>query len=96
MARVCVLAALFIAVPALAHAAVYCGPRDEVAAKLKSAFGETRTAMGTKGPKAIMEMWTSEKTGSWSVVMNYTDGRSCIVAVGNDYTVLDEPLEDPV
>ncbi|MEM8631214.1 MAG: hypothetical protein AAGF74_08250 [Pseudomonadota bacterium] len=78
-----------------AAADTLCGPRDEITAKLKTAFGETRTGMGTSGPKKVLEIWRSEETGSWSAVMSDTKGRACIVASGRDWTALDETLDDP-
>ena len=72
------------ALPAQAERAV-CGPRDGVIAKLQKTYGETRESVGLNGTTALFEVWTSEKTGSWTILMTRPDGLSCIVAAGENW-----------
>lgn len=72
-----------------ASAGPLCHPRERMVEALTD-FGESRTAMGVRGPESVMEVWTDRETGSWSVVMTYADGRSCIVAAGEGWD--DAPL----
>lgn len=34
---------------------------------------------------AVVELWASEKTGTWTVLMTGPDGRACIIASGQDW-----------
>jgi len=84
-----ILSAALIATATPLTAEIVCAPRAELIEKLTAAYGEARQGMGMRGAESIMELWASDATGSWSVVMTYTDGRSCIVAAGDDWT--DDP-----
>ena len=96
MTRPILFAVLAAVVPlSSAWADVVCAPRADLVEKLQSTYGETRHGMGMRGPESILEIWRSESTGSWSVVMTYADGRACIVAAGDQWTPLDEALTDP-
>jgi len=90
MARFLILISLLATASATPLTAeVVCAPRAELVEKLTARYGEARQGMGMRGGESIMELWASDTTGSWSVIMTYTDGRSCIVAAGQDWT--DDP-----
>lgn len=64
-----------------------CAPRVDVLNFLSERFGETRQSMGmTKD--AMMEVYASDETGTWSIVLTLENGISCIVAAGNFYNPL--------
>ncbi len=79
-------AALFLSsMPGLAQspiAEVLCAPSQDMHAKLTRQFGEARRATGVRGPEQIMELWSSETSGDWTLVISYASGTSCIVAMG--------------
>lgn len=86
---------LVIAIPAFviastiaasAQTITWCGPRTEVVRKVEHQFGETRRGMGLRGRGSVMELFTSEERGTWSLIRTYTNGESCVVAVGQDWT----------
>ena len=79
-----VIAALWFTVAA-AQAQTVCGQRDSVVAKLAEEFGETRRGGGLAGPTAIIEIWTSEATGTWTILQTTPAGFSCIVAAGDNW-----------
>ena len=62
-----------------------CGPRQHVTATLQKKFGETKQAVGLAGAKQAFELWSSAKTGSWTMLMTNTNGISCIVASGKSW-----------
>jgi hypothetical protein len=73
--------------PALAKspiAEVLCAPTPRLHDKLERQFGSQRAATGVRSPEQIMEVWTSEK-GDWTMVVTYSTGTSCIVAMGQDW-----------
>lgn len=85
---------VLIALPASAASPiseVVCAPRDELAQTLTNQFGAERAGVGTRGPEAIMEVWTDRRSGDWTLVMTYTDGKSCIVAMGENWENIPEP-----
>ncbi|WP_170760937.1 hypothetical protein [Ruegeria lacuscaerulensis] len=65
-----------------------CAQREHVIAKLQDSYSEELTFGGlqkTRGAQAIMEVWTSKETGSYTVLVTQANGISCIVAVGTDF-----------
>ncbi|MBM7069445.1 hypothetical protein [Actibacterium sp. 188UL27-1] len=71
---------------ASAQTITWCGPRTEVVRKVEHQFGETRRGMGLRGQGSVMELFTSDERGTWSLVRTYTNGESCVEAVGQDWT----------
>ena len=71
--------------PALATtpiAEVLCKPAGQMRDTLTQRFGSSRRATGLRGPEQMMELWSSERSGDWTLVISYADGKSCIVAMG--------------
>jgi len=64
---------------------VFCDDRARIVEKLEGRFGATLQGRGLRGPDAVMEVWITERSGDWTLVQNYTDGRACIVAMGEDW-----------
>lgn len=65
-----------------------CAERGEVVRLLFEEFGETRQSMGfMQGERGIsvMEMFASEETGTWTIILSYPNGISCHVADGSYY-----------
>lgn len=63
-------------------AEVVCAPSEEMAQRLTQQHGVTRQGLGLRDPDSRMELWSSQKTGDWTLVVAYASGRSCIVAMG--------------
>lgn len=83
------------AVPSLAAspiAEIICAPRVEMLNRLERQFGAVRQGMGLSGPDRMVEVWATERSGDWTLVMTYPDGQSCIVAMGEDWETL-RPLQ---
>ena len=71
---------------------IFCDDRKTLIEKLERNFGAERQGRGMRGPGTIIELWTIPSTGEWTLVQSYTDGRSCVVAMGEEW----EPfLPDP-
>lgn len=75
--------------------AAQCAPRDQVVAGLATGFDEVRRGAGlTAGPDGqaqVLEIYASE-AGSWTIVVTLPDGRTCLVASGQGWEVLEEEL----
>lgn len=79
-----VFGAAAIAPPALAQA-VTCLPRDVLVSSLETAHGEQLTGGGLQNQARVIEIWSSDKTGSFTVFVTRTDGIACIVATGQNW-----------
>ncbi len=69
-----------------------CAPRDEMVKRLAGTYGETRHAIGLARQGAIMELFASDQTGSWTITVTLPDGTSCLIAAGRDYEAITEAL----
>ena len=80
-------ASLLFGMSALApplHAAT-CGPRDGVVERLQTQYEETLKAQGLQNAQALIEIYSSEKTGSYTVLLSRADGISCILSTGTHW-----------
>ena len=71
-----------------------CGSRDSIVAKLKANYQESHRASGLESNTKMIEIWTSEKSGSWTILVTQASGVSCIAAAGKNW--LDMPQEKQV
>lgn len=69
-----------------------CGPRAQVIERLGRDYGESRRAIGLAGPSAVMEVYASADTGTWTITLTLPDGRMCLIAAGQGYEQVDDPL----
>ena len=74
-----------LAVATQAQAQVACGERTAMLDKLSSSYGETRQSRGLSGTAAIVEIFASDATGTWSILQTTPDGKTCIVAAGDNF-----------
>lgn len=80
-----------------------CDQRAEVVMILRRDFGEV-PSLGALTPAGLtMELWTSDRTGSWTMLHHGRDGISCIVTTGFGWTpgddaavLLDQALAESV
>ncbi len=80
-----VFAALMLAIGTQAQAQTACGKRADMVRVLDKEYGETRRGGGLSGPTAIFEIWASEATGSWTILVTAPNGLTCIMAVGTGW-----------
>lgn len=71
-----------------AQAQALCGLRDDMGKMLDRRFGEQPKAAGLVGDR-VVELLVSQ-TGSWTILITSSDGRSCVVTGGEDW--IDRPL----
>lgn len=69
-----------------------CAPRDTVLRKLADTYGETRQGIGLNGDNALIEVFASDETGSWTITITSSAGLTCLLASGQSYETLSEPL----
>ncbi len=76
----------------IAYSAPQCDARDRVTALLADRYGETRRALGLAGEAAVMELFASDTTGSWTITLTLPDGQMCLMAAGSDFQALQAEL----
>jgi hypothetical protein len=71
-----------------------CAPRDTVVAYLADRYGESRQSIGIAAGYAVMELYASGETGTWTVTVTLPDGMMCLVASGSSFeTVAEAPVK---
>ncbi len=65
-----------------------CAAREEVVQGLRATFSEELTMGGLQSSRdttSILEIWASDETGTFTVLVTSASGISCIVAAGTDF-----------
>ncbi len=83
------LAILFLATPSMAQSV--CGKRSDIVERLSSGFKEQRRSAGLAADGNLVEVFAS-KTGTWTIIFTKPGGLTCLVAVGENWQKVDEPL----
>lgn len=86
--------ALAIASPATAQT-LRCGDRTRLLELLEIRLGETRRGTGIAGGNAVMELFASSVTGSWTITVTLPGGQMCLLASGHGFDGPDGALPDP-
>ncbi len=76
----------------IAQAEPQCDTREKVTTLLAERYGETRRAMGVAGATAVMELYASDSTGTWTMTITLADGRMCLMASGQGFEAMNDPL----
>lgn len=69
------------------RAQVACGPREELVKLLSDQYKESAVGIGLAQSGQVLEVFASS-IGSWSMVMTTTDGKTCIVAAGDNWEMV--------
>ncbi len=69
-----------------------CAPRADVLQRLAETYGETRRGIGIARQGAVMELFASDQSGSWTITVTLPDGMTCLVASGQAYEQMVDAL----
>lgn len=69
-----------------------CGPRELVLNRLAEGYGETRQSMGLGANNAVIEVFASQASGTWTITVTSPSGLTCLVASGQAFETLAEVL----
>ena len=94
MKAVAIALAVLLLASANAQAASNCAPREIVVDRLASKYGESRQSMGLGTNNAVVEVFASDKTGTWTITVTSAHGMTCLVASGQAFRLLSEELTD--
>lgn len=84
--------AVLLAFPAKAQTASNCAPREMVVERLATKYGESRQSMGLGANNAVVEVFASDETGTWTITVTSVNGITCLVAAGQAFEELAEAL----
>ena len=62
-----------------------CGLHAKVIERLYTGYGETRQMIGLGANGAILEVFASEESGSWTILATNPQGVSCLIAAGQAF-----------
>jgi hypothetical protein len=83
-----------IAAPAMAQNP-NCADRNQIVARLAKDYGETLQSVGMNGDNAVLEIYASEDTGTWTILVTRPDGVACMIAAGEMWEGDAVPLTKP-
>ncbi len=69
-----------------------CAARQVVLDALAQKYGETRQSIGLGANNAVIEVFASAETRTWTITVTTADGLTCLVASGQAYEALAEAL----
>jgi hypothetical protein len=73
-----------------------CHSHADLAAMLNQRYSEAPSAVGVQANGHLVEVFASNDGTSWTIVVTRPDGWSCIVAVGEDWETLPNPVTRPL
>jgi len=81
--------------PALAQ--TLCGPRDGLVEELKNGWDETLVAQGlTNANDRLIELFESKDGKTWTLIITYPKGESCVITSGHDWSAASPKLLKPM
>ena len=83
----CIAVALFVATASLPATAQQpnCTKRPDIVRHLAKKFAEAPIAIGLSGTGGVIEVLTSEESGSWTIIITMPNGNTCVIASGNNW-----------
>ncbi len=85
---------MLAAAPPVAQAQLACSERTAMVEQLSRTYGEARKGAGLAGQAALFEIWTSNATGTWTILKTYPNGMTCVFAMGENWQD-DPPVFNP-
>jgi TRAP-type mannitol/chloroaromatic compound transport system substrate-binding protein len=86
---------LFVVPAATLAQSANCGPHDVVVARLAEGYGESRQSIALGANNSVVEVFASSDSGSWTITVTAPGGPTCLVASGQAYQAVNEPLPTP-
>ncbi len=68
-----------------AQARTICAQRSVIIERLESGFHESYQGGGLQSATSLVEIWSSQETGSWTMLLSKADGTSCVIASGTSW-----------
>ncbi|EAR52423.1 hypothetical protein OG2516_08097 [Oceanicola granulosus HTCC2516] len=84
-------ALILAAAPAPAQQSA-CADHETVVSRLAERYGESRRAIGLAANNMVLEIFASAETGTWTITATRPGGPTCLVASGEAFQALADPL----
>ena len=59
-----------------------CAKRDMIVERLATKYGESRQSAGLNQNNGMVEVFASDETGTWTILVTMPNGISCLMAAG--------------
>lgn len=59
-----------------------CADRKLIVERLSNKYGETRQSAGLNQNNGMVEVFASNETGTWTILITMPNGMSCLMAAG--------------
>lgn len=69
-----------------------CAPRDVVLDRLAVRYGEARKAIGLGANAQMVEVFASEDSGTWTIIVTSPSGLTCLIASGSAFEAMTDPV----
>lgn len=69
-----------------------CGDHAAVVERLATGYGESRQAIALGANNTVVEVFASLETGTWTITVTTPGGPTCLVAAGEAYQAVSDPL----
>ena len=89
-----VVSAFSFALPASTAESEYCGERQDILRVLKGRLHERQTALGRTSDGRTLEVFAAP-SGSWTVLVSYSSGLSCLVTRGVEWRQIERKRAGP-
>lgn len=87
------IAGALLLAPLASHAqGQNCGNRDLVVERLTEKYGESRQSIGMAPKGRVVEVFASLETGTWTITVTMPNGITCLVASGQSFEKVEEPV----
>jgi hypothetical protein len=70
---------------------IACADRDQLITRLEERYGETLQSVGLQHNNEVLEVYASDSTGTWTILVTHPDGNACLVASGQMWEKLAAP-----
>lgn len=68
-----------------AASAQACSDRTKLVERLAAKYGEVFSGGGLRDSSTVFEIWMSEDTGTWTILVTQANGTACIMASGTNW-----------
>ncbi len=69
-----------------------CAEHEEMVRHLAEGWGESRQSIALDASNAVIELFASPETGTWTMTVTRPGGPTCMIASGHAFEMLAEPL----
>jgi len=84
------IAMMVFAAPSMAQPV--CGKHAEIVDRLSKGYQEQQNSAGIAANGNLVEVFASPK-GSWTIIFTKPGGVTCLMAVGDNWQVIEEPFK---